>query len=241
LKFFSIKRALDKKSISNLYPLTHILFFMIGYPQVKIIIKRKHMNQAMLKSILITTLLISSAFAQPTVITSLEQLDGLLKKHAIVVAKVSAPWCPACVRSQKPFDQLAEDPDLANAVFVTIDFDSNQAIAKKYGVEGLPTFLFFHNGQLAKKEAGASDALKRQVKDIISSFGAAASTPAATADGQVKKNEEASLTCPAATEELVKEAEAPASLPTKTFFEQAYDSVVEFFNSVSNTIHSWFK
>lgn len=192
-----------------------------------------------------STLLISMAFAtsiaaQPTAITSLEQFEKILKENAIVIAKVSAPWCPACVRSQKPFDQLAEDPDLAHVKLVTIDFDSNKPIAKKYAIEGLPTFLFFNNGTLAKREAGASDALKRQIKDIVASFTPETEAPAAPQDSQVKKNgEEESQTCPMGPE-VVKDTEAPAS-QTKTFFQQAYDSVVEFFNSVSNTISSWFK
>jgi len=199
------------------------------------------MKQTIFKAALICAFSIGSLIGNATKITSEQQLDTILKQNPIVVAKVSAPWCPACVRSEKPFEQTAQE--LSNAVFVTIDFDSNQAIAKKYNVEGLPTFLFFHNGTVAKRETGASDALKRQIKDIIASFSSGAPAPTTqpvNQNEQVKKNEQEQAAADQLPQEPVKAVETAAG-QTRSFFEQAYDSVVQFFNSVADTISSWFK
>lgn len=66
----------------------------------------------------------------------------------LVVAHFKAAWCSACARMQYKVGQIAEqNPDVT---FLIIDISKNPDLleaATELGVQELPSFLFFKNGQ----------------------------------------------------------------------------------------------
>ncbi len=64
-----------------------------------------------------------------------------------VLLDFTASWCPPCQRLAPVIDRLAEK--YAGKVTVgKVDVDESQDIARKYGIESVPTILFFNGGEL---------------------------------------------------------------------------------------------
>jgi thioredoxin 1 len=71
----------------------------------------------------------------------------------------TAKWCGACQR-MKP---VAADLSREGFDIRTIDVDSNQQKAQRYGIRSIPTFVLVRNGQEVRRQNGAvsADALRR--------------------------------------------------------------------------------
>eukprot|EP01128_Nolandella_sp_AFSM9_P005741 TRINITY_DN2841_c0_g1_i1.p1 TRINITY_DN2841_c0_g1~~TRINITY_DN2841_c0_g1_i1.p1 ORF type:complete len:105 (-),score=33.26 TRINITY_DN2841_c0_g1_i1:127-441(-) len=80
--------------------------------------------------------------------TQLGQADKL------VVVDFSAEWCGPCKRIAPTYAKLAETH--SNATFLHIDIDEVQDIPVTKDIQGVPTFMFFKNGELITQFAGAS-------------------------------------------------------------------------------------
>ena len=64
-----------------------------------------------------------------------------------VLLDFTASWCPPCQRLAPVIDRLAEK--YAGKVTVgKVDVDESDEIARKYGIESVPTILFFNGGEL---------------------------------------------------------------------------------------------
>ena len=53
--------------------------------------------------------------------------------------------------------------------FLKVDVDQSDKLAQRFGVEGVPTLIFFRQGQVVDKLVGspAKDALKRQLDSLL--------------------------------------------------------------------------
>ena len=66
----------------------------------------------------------------------------------------TASWCPPCRAVAPVLDQIdAERDDLR---IVKVDVDSEQAVAARYGILSMPTFLLFRHGQEVARVVGAA-------------------------------------------------------------------------------------
>ncbi len=66
----------------------------------------------------------------------------------------TASWCPPCRAVAPVLDQIdAERDDLR---IVKVDVDDQQAIAARYGIMSMPTFLLFRHGQEVARIVGAA-------------------------------------------------------------------------------------
>ena len=83
--------------------------------------------------------------------------DGLLEKAGkkdLVVVDFSAAWCGPCKMIAPAFDELSNEyPD---SYFVKVDVDQVKAIARRYEVMSMPTFILFKNGKVVERFSGAS-------------------------------------------------------------------------------------
>jgi len=61
-----------------------------------------------------------------------------------------ADWCGYCNKQQEVLDELSEN----NFWIGKVDCDKNPELAKKYGIEGLPTMILFKNGKVALQLTG---------------------------------------------------------------------------------------
>ena len=204
----------------------------------------KNITRFTLNALLVVNAHMLFAADNVIVISSENQFNKeVLNSGKPAVVKVGATWCGACRAAESPFHKIAAD--FPNVVFATLDSDKNDAIATKYDVMSLPTFLYFNNGNLVKKQVGFTSG---EVRSTLSSL---AGTPEKkspevnpAAQNQVQINEPSKELAPEATSlEAKPEAEAaPACLAqTESFFERAYQATKDFFANLGNTISGWFK
>ncbi|MEL7503214.1 MAG: nucleoside monophosphate kinase [Cyanobacteria bacterium J06554_6] len=81
------------------------------------------------------------------------ELDALLEQETLLVVDCTASWCGSCKQVTPLIDRLAATyRDRANVM--KIDFDSNQQITQRFDLKGMPSVLFFKNGELQETLTG---------------------------------------------------------------------------------------
>lgn len=65
-----------------------------------------------------------------------------------------AAWCGPCRMVAPLVDEIAEEKSGSLKV-AKVDVDENQAIASRYQIASIPTFLLFKDGQVADRMLGA--------------------------------------------------------------------------------------
>ena len=90
------------------------------------------------------------------------QFNDFVKQSGIVMVDCWAPWCGPCRRMGPVVEELAND--LAGKVAVAkLNTDENQGVAMKFGINAIPTLLFFKDGVQQESLVGL-----RPKEDIIS-------------------------------------------------------------------------
>jgi len=83
-----------------------------------------------------------------------------------VVVDFTAAWCGACQVFKPVFHELAGELKDSHT-FVTIDIDKAETIAKEFGITGIPTVLFFKDGNELKDARHPSSMTKNELKEKI--------------------------------------------------------------------------
>jgi thioredoxin 1 len=95
-----------------------------------------------------------------------------------VVVDFFATWCGPCKRLSPMLDNLAGP--LTNRVkFIKVDVDQSANLARQFGIEGVPTLIFFKDGKVVDRLVGlpAREALQSKLESLASPRGLAAGTP----------------------------------------------------------------
>ena len=97
---------------------------------------------------------------------ALEITDGniaeTLKNNEITVIDFWAPWCGPCRILGPVIDELAtENVDIAIG---KVNIDENSNMASEYGIRGIPTIIFFKDGEVAGKIVGMKNKTELQAK-----------------------------------------------------------------------------
>lgn len=66
-----------------------------------------------------------------------------------------APWCAPCRMVAPVLEELSKEFG-ASVQFVKVNVDHNQGLASRYGIQGIPTLLFFKDGQVVDGQVGAA-------------------------------------------------------------------------------------
>ncbi len=103
----------------------------------------------------------------------LEVSDATFEREALqpagpVVVDFGAPWCPPCRAMEPVFEELAGCFE-GGARFLKVNIDESPAVAQRYGVKGIPTFLVFEGGREVERVVGAAgkEALARIVNKYL--------------------------------------------------------------------------
>ncbi len=83
---------------------------------------------------------------------TVDNFDEKIKDKNVII-DIYADWCPPCkivAKNLEDFDIIKPD----NVEIFKVDFDKQSDIAFRYGVKGLPTLLFFKNGELIDAHVG---------------------------------------------------------------------------------------
>lgn len=81
------------------------------------------------------------------------ELIALIATGKPVVVDFFAEWCQPCKAMAPAIDSLAEAL-IGRAEVVKLDIDSDQQIAARYGVRGIPTFIVFKDGNPVATKTG---------------------------------------------------------------------------------------
>ena len=84
----------------------------------------------------------------------------VLQAGQTVLVDFYADWCGPCKMMGPGVEELAGEE--SNVKVCKINIDEEMAVAQKYGVMSIPTFISFKNGEVAGKQVGAVPKSKLQ-------------------------------------------------------------------------------
>jgi len=105
--------------------------------------------------------------AQPTLgevcqITSLVQLQTIIKNYAGVIIDFYSPTCPPCMRFKPIYEAQARANRNKRIVFCAVECNANREAAQAFQVQSIPQFNFILNEEQSDKFVGADEHKFRQ-------------------------------------------------------------------------------
>jgi thioredoxin 1 len=80
--------------------------------------------------------------------------SAVLQSATPTVVDFWAPWCGPCRVVGPVIEELSKEFG-SGVQFVKVNVDHNQGLASRYGIQGIPTLLFFKDGQVVDGQVGA--------------------------------------------------------------------------------------
>ncbi len=92
----------------------------------------------------------------------------VLKSDKPVMVDFWAPWCGPCKAIAPTIDALEKEFG-DKMSFVKVNVDDNPISPSKYGVQAIPTLIFFKNGEIAEQITGmvAKQKLEETIKSVL--------------------------------------------------------------------------
>ncbi|MAC94687.1 MAG: thiol reductase thioredoxin [Flavobacteriales bacterium] len=76
------------------------------------------------------------------------EFESRLNDNEKVIVKFFAGWCGSCKLFAPKFRRLSEDERFEGVTFLDVNAEENEAARKRAGVDNLPFFAAFKNGEL---------------------------------------------------------------------------------------------
>ena len=108
-----------------------------------------------------------TSYDHPVTITDATFSQEVLSYPGPVLVDCWAPWCGPCRMVAPVLDQLASE--YAGQIKIAkVNVDDNPVTASQYGIQSIPTMLFFKNGNLIDQKVGAlpKQEIERHIKNI---------------------------------------------------------------------------
>jgi thioredoxin 1 len=97
-------------------------------------------------------------------VTDNDFMERVLGSEVPVIVDFWAPWCMPCRMIAPVLEKMASEYD-GRALIAKVNTDENPQWAIEYGVQGIPTLLFFRNGELEDRVVGVAPAA--QIKERL--------------------------------------------------------------------------
>ena len=82
-----------------------------------------------------------------------ENFNQEITNNDLLLVDFWAEWCGPCKSMHPIFTRMAKK--YKRVRFARVNVDKSQDIAMKYGVQSIPTFIMFKNGEIANTMVGA--------------------------------------------------------------------------------------
>ena len=82
-----------------------------------------------------------------------ENFNQEMTNNDLLLVDFWAEWCGPCKSMHPIFTRMAKK--YKHVRFARVNVDNSQDIAMKYGVQSIPTFIMFKNGEIANTMVGA--------------------------------------------------------------------------------------
>ena len=89
----------------------------------------------------------------------------VLKATGIVLVDFWASWCGPCMMLSPVIEEIANEGKIKVG---KVNVDDEMALAVQYGIEVIPTLIFFKDGQKVKQTSGLMD--KADIEKIIAAL-----------------------------------------------------------------------
>ncbi|MBI1307678.1 MAG: thioredoxin [Bacteroidetes bacterium] len=93
-----------------------------------------------------------------------ESFQQTLNENEKVVVKYFANWCGSCKLFAPKFRRLSDDDRFNGITFLDVNAEENPTARKMAGVDNLPFFAVFKNGELVE---GSATSLEDRVVDLL--------------------------------------------------------------------------
>jgi thioredoxin 1 len=105
--------------------------------------------------------------SEPVSVTDSDFQD-FIKKYPCVIVDCWATWCKPCCDLIPVIDGMAKTFQ-GKVVFGKLNIDDNQNVPAKFGIQSIPTLLFFKNGEFVEKQVGAppKPVLEEKIRNFI--------------------------------------------------------------------------
>jgi thioredoxin 1 len=81
------------------------------------------------------------------------EFEALLKSEPLLVVDFTASWCGPCKIVAPLMEQLSDAYGDKVSVF-KLDLDSNQSLAKRFGIKSIPAIMYFKHGEQVETLVG---------------------------------------------------------------------------------------
>lgn len=82
-----------------------------------------------------------------------EQFEKIIQEEKIVLADFFADWCGPCKMMIPVLEQFSKEKN-DNVKVVKINVDEEESLAWQFGIQSIPTLIFFVDGKPVRKEIG---------------------------------------------------------------------------------------
>ncbi len=90
--------------------------------------------------------------------------EALLATEGLVMVDFWAEWCGPCRATTPVLEELAEASE-GRVTLMKVNVDENHGLAARYGIQSIPTILFFKEGAVVDRVAGAAS--KAVLQNIV--------------------------------------------------------------------------
>ena len=89
----------------------------------------------------------------PVIELTSQDFDQKKSENELLLVDFWAEWCGPCKSMHPIFSRMARK--YKSVRFARVNVDNAQDIARRYGVQSIPTFIMFKNGEVANTMVGA--------------------------------------------------------------------------------------